>query len=669
MSFREDIGAAFAQGLVLPSIMVCSLIMTGALVYMSLEDWTYSEALIFCWTAVTTIGYGDITPSRPEGRVFFLFYTVLGISIVGYMLLSIRAVITGTSSDIMKVNLMRVESLHDYSRHQREKWLNRHPDHTAPVSRRYSTAPLGGEGGGADTPTAALNDNGYDVLRSNHDDDDNGDQVTQPLLRRRTTAGSARPRSLSNMSTFSNYTMTGILNNKDRQILVQVITKSGVVRMGVILIICWFGGAGIFCLLEQDWTYLDGLYFAFATQLTIGFGDIVPQTALAQEFWLVYIIISIAVAAYFISLCGDVLIEKLQIVDDNEDPDTLFYTDEVTGSPEDLDGMSNYASFGRALAAEDEDNARTVPTGTQQQKRLLPPASDKGSTYGRGEIKYHQGANDSIATTGDSSVKMTMPIPSSPLQQMQLARHSSLPIVSTATRDTASSIKTPRRSVSKKPYPLKIFQQPRYDYMYSAAPSPLHNQPLSSSMPTSRAIGDSMMDQKPKGNNNGDNFIANKGVRNKRGGERYGSLNMSCSENTLSSDRGNTYYDKDDINRPRHPCSPLASPSPSSDERQHKQTMLSGHIGATVVRKRESHEASTATASPPRIATERLEPRQSSVSGETSYQAPAFLSSTSNSQHETVQQQRHNKKKISKYLPIAVTTGSSSRSSKKRRQT
>ena len=44
------------KGLVLPSIMLCSTVIIGALSYMILEDWTYSESIVFCWTGITTIG-------------------------------------------------------------------------------------------------------------------------------------------------------------------------------------------------------------------------------------------------------------------------------------------------------------------------------------------------------------------------------------------------------------------------------------------------------------------------------------------------------------------------------------------------------------------------------------------------------------------------------------
>ncbi|KAI7860360.1 hypothetical protein BDC45DRAFT_100393 [Circinella umbellata] len=281
------------KGLVLPSVMLCSTVIIGALTYMTLEDWTYSKSILFCWTGITTIGYGDITPSSSKGRIFFLLYTVFGISIVGYMLLSIRAVITGTSSDIMKVNLMRVESLHDYSRHQRQKWMNQqncrqqlfdntnnnsNSPTTPLLERRYST-PI-------ETPITGREDDITD--HTNDHDNTYSSNLTSPYPNYNNNNDKnfqgRGPRSLSNVSTFSTYTIAGILNNKDRQILVQVITKSGIVKMGIILIICWFGGAGIFCSLEKDWSYLDGLYFVFGTQLTIGFGDIVPQTAVSTLY-------------------------------------------------------------------------------------------------------------------------------------------------------------------------------------------------------------------------------------------------------------------------------------------------------------------------------------------------------------------------------------------------
>ncbi|KAF7731608.1 Potassium channel [Apophysomyces ossiformis] len=300
--------------------------MAWALIFMRLENWTHSEAVVFCSTALTTIGspiffvrekldimllgYGDLVPITKPGRFFFLGYTIAGIGVIGYFLLSIRAVITGSGSNMIKVNLMRVESLRDYSRKQHQKWM-------AHLQSRQDA--------NAVQPSAFVRPPRREFRRTH-----------------------------SNVSTFSNFTIGNLLSDENRQILVQVITRSNTVRMSVILMLSWFGGATIFCWLESDWTYLDALYFTFATQLTIGFGDLVPQTALAQEFWLLYIILSITVAAYFISLFGDVLVEKLQIQDENE----FINEDDLT---ENNGRVPEYVSLARGLE-EDPEHATDSET-------------------------------------------------------------------------------------------------------------------------------------------------------------------------------------------------------------------------------------------------------------------------------------------------------------------
>lgn len=64
------------NALVLPAVMVCSVVAIGASVYALLEDWTYSEALIFCWTAVTTIGRYSII----EGRYLLLMMRMINMA-------------------------------------------------------------------------------------------------------------------------------------------------------------------------------------------------------------------------------------------------------------------------------------------------------------------------------------------------------------------------------------------------------------------------------------------------------------------------------------------------------------------------------------------------------------------------------------------------------------
>lgn len=44
-------------------------------------EWTYTVAMRFVFQAVTTIGYGFITPQTPEGQLLCIFVSLLGIPI------------------------------------------------------------------------------------------------------------------------------------------------------------------------------------------------------------------------------------------------------------------------------------------------------------------------------------------------------------------------------------------------------------------------------------------------------------------------------------------------------------------------------------------------------------------------------------------------------------
>ena len=54
----------------------------GILVYGALEGWSPLEAVYFLLVTATTVGYGDLCPSTRFGRLFTVFYALLGITIV-----------------------------------------------------------------------------------------------------------------------------------------------------------------------------------------------------------------------------------------------------------------------------------------------------------------------------------------------------------------------------------------------------------------------------------------------------------------------------------------------------------------------------------------------------------------------------------------------------------
>ena len=61
------------------SVVLGGWLVLGTVVYSLREGWSLIEALYFSVMTVTTIGYGDYTPSSPLMQLYTIFYAVFGI--------------------------------------------------------------------------------------------------------------------------------------------------------------------------------------------------------------------------------------------------------------------------------------------------------------------------------------------------------------------------------------------------------------------------------------------------------------------------------------------------------------------------------------------------------------------------------------------------------------
>jgi hypothetical protein len=58
------------------------LLAVGTVVYRLLEDWSWVDSLYFSVVAVTTVGFGDLTPSTDASKLFTVVYILSGITII-----------------------------------------------------------------------------------------------------------------------------------------------------------------------------------------------------------------------------------------------------------------------------------------------------------------------------------------------------------------------------------------------------------------------------------------------------------------------------------------------------------------------------------------------------------------------------------------------------------
>ena len=62
------------------------LVAVGTVVYRYIEDWSWVDSFYFSVITVTTVGFGDLTPTTDGGKLFTVFYIIMGISIIATFL-------------------------------------------------------------------------------------------------------------------------------------------------------------------------------------------------------------------------------------------------------------------------------------------------------------------------------------------------------------------------------------------------------------------------------------------------------------------------------------------------------------------------------------------------------------------------------------------------------
>jgi|SRR4051794_24031044 voltage-gated potassium channel len=64
------------------TLMVAVLLTVGTVFYSNIEGWSVLDALYFCVITLATVGYGDLAPHTPAGKIFTMVYVMLGIGLI-----------------------------------------------------------------------------------------------------------------------------------------------------------------------------------------------------------------------------------------------------------------------------------------------------------------------------------------------------------------------------------------------------------------------------------------------------------------------------------------------------------------------------------------------------------------------------------------------------------
>lgn len=62
--------------------LVSVVVGSGTVFYRVVEDWTWVDSLYFTVITLTTVGYGDLTPTRTASKLFTIVIVLLGIGLL-----------------------------------------------------------------------------------------------------------------------------------------------------------------------------------------------------------------------------------------------------------------------------------------------------------------------------------------------------------------------------------------------------------------------------------------------------------------------------------------------------------------------------------------------------------------------------------------------------------
>ena len=124
------------------SAMALLILLGASTVFFTLhEDWALIDAIYFSVVSVTTVGFGDYTPETDLGKIFTIFYLILGIGTAVSFVASLGAAVVAERAEATYAE--RGPGWHTWKDHA-TRWLTEHPlrdaDHSA---ARRDTTPTG----------------------------------------------------------------------------------------------------------------------------------------------------------------------------------------------------------------------------------------------------------------------------------------------------------------------------------------------------------------------------------------------------------------------------------------------------------------------------------------------------------------------------------------------
>ncbi|OLN85234.1 Outward-rectifier potassium channel TOK1 [Colletotrichum chlorophyti] len=325
--YAKDFQLTAAQRtLMLQTILFLLYLLLGALVFSTIEGWTYLDAVYWADVTLFTVGFGDFAAVTPLGRAFLIPYALVGVISLGLVIGSIRSLVLERGRRRLDARMV------EKKRRQRIRNMTRkgNDDILKPI-RSNAESPSQDD---SQLPSTELErrEQEFNLMRKIQD---------QASVRRRWMAMSI---------SFSSW------------------------------LVLWLVGAKVFQECErpyQNWSYFEGFYFAFVTLTTIGYGDRTPVSNSGKAFFVFWSLLALPTMTVMISNAGDTVVKAVR--------DATLEVGNITILPGERGFRKDITSFFHRLTcgvlfSPDEDDDELPPGFFSNARRLHEGRSEDDET-------------------------------------------------------------------------------------------------------------------------------------------------------------------------------------------------------------------------------------------------------------------------------------------------
>lgn len=241
--------------LMLQTIGFMFYLLLGALMFAEVEGWNFLDGVFYADFTLLTVGIGgEFVPTTHTARSLLFPYAIGGLVTVGLVIGSIRSLILEHGKQKMAARFTEIK---------REKVLASYNDETRTITLGLFTKMDYAQKG---LTESQKREQEFRVMRKIQEISERNRRYTSLALS--TTAA----------------------------------------------LLLWFLGALVFMHAEkpQGWTYFSAMYFAYTSLLTIGYGDLVPQSNAGKAFFVFWSLLAVPTLTILISNMGDTIIKEFK---------------------------------------------------------------------------------------------------------------------------------------------------------------------------------------------------------------------------------------------------------------------------------------------------------------------------------------------------------------------